>query len=153
MSGYQWTGPLEAEAAQLPSGARSEAQTAVGHDGTVQTAQSGWWGDQPGGWERQPRFPGVRHQAAEELLRRPAFLTTHQQEGSARLASEPHIERGRRSGGGSERLKDLDLYPPPCQDLNARQSFSTLASWGRNRRQALKRLQMPEETLRSGCGG
>ena len=117
VSGHQWTGPLEAKAAQWPSGAWSEAKTTVWREETVQAAQSGCLGDQPGGWERRPRFAGVRHRAAEELLRRPAFLTTHQQEGSARLASEPHIERGRRSGGGSERLRDLDLYPLPCQDL------------------------------------
>jgi hypothetical protein len=46
----------------------------------VQAAQSGCLGDQPGGWERRPRFAGVRHRAAEELLGRYAFLTTHQQE-------------------------------------------------------------------------
>jgi hypothetical protein len=42
-------------------------------------------------------------------------------------------------------LRDLDLPPPPCQDLNANRSFYTLAGWAWNLMQALKLLHLPEE--------
>ena len=68
LSSNPWTGPLEAKAAELPESAWSEAETTVWREETVQTGQSGWWGDQPGGWERPQRFAVVRHRAAEELI-------------------------------------------------------------------------------------
>jgi len=82
----QWTGPLEAKAAELPPSAWSEAETTVWRDGTVQTAQYGWFRYQPGGCGSPQRFAGVRHRAAEEMFWRDAFLTTHRPEGAARLA-------------------------------------------------------------------
>ena len=102
LSSNPWTGPLEAKAAQLPERAGSEAETNVWRDRTVQTAQSGWLGYQPGGWERPQRFAVVRHRAAEEMVGRYAFLTTHEQEslGAAGLRASP-IGRGRRSGCGA----------------------------------------------------
>ena len=42
-------------------------------------------------------------------------------------------------------MRDLDLPPPPRQDLNANRSFYTLAGWAWNRMQALKLLHLPEE--------
>ena len=83
LSYHRWPGPLEAKAAELPQSAWSEAETTVGRNGSVQRAQYGWFGYQPGGCERRQRFAVVRHRAAEELFWRSAFLTTHQPEGSA----------------------------------------------------------------------
>ena len=141
----RWTGPLEAKAAELPESAWSEAETTVWRDGTVQTAQYGWFRHQPGGCERPQRFAVVRHRAAEELFWRYAFLTTHEQEGPARLAFEHHRLKGEKERLLSELLRDLDLHHPPCQDLNANRSFYTLAGWAWNLMQALKLLHLPQE--------
>jgi hypothetical protein len=122
VSSNPWTGPLEAKAAELPERVGSEAETNVWRDRTVQTAQSDWWGDQPGGWERRPRFAGVRHRAAEEMVGRYAFLTTHEQEslGAAGLRASP-IEGG--EGAAVEPgVEGFGSAPPPCQDLNANRS-------------------------------
>jgi len=94
VSDNRWTGPPEAKGAELPESAGSEAETAVWRDGTVQTAQYGWFRHQPSGCGRRQRSAVVRHRAAEELFWRYAFLTTHEQEGSARLAFEHHRLKG-----------------------------------------------------------
>ena len=153
MSYNRWTGPLEAKAAELPERVGSEAETNVWRDRTVQTAQSDWRGDQPGGWERRPRFAGVRHRAAKEMVGRYAFLTTHEQEslGAAGLRASP-IE-GEKERLLSQGLRDLDLPPPPCQDLNANRSFYTLAGWAWNLMQALKLPESLPTRLKGSPGG
>ncbi len=104
-------GRPEAQAAKLPESAGVEAQPTVWRDGTVQTAQSGSFGYQPGGKKRRRGFAVVRHRAAEELFGHSAFLTTHDQEGSARLACEPHRGKREKERLWSEGLRDLGSAP------------------------------------------
>src|SRR5438445_396073 len=140
----QWTGPLEAKAAELPQRVWSAAEPTRWRDGSEHTAQYAWFRYQPGGCATPKRFGVVRHRAADEMVWRYAFLTTHEPDGPARLAFEPHRLKGDKERLLSELLSDLDLHHPPCKDLNANRSFYTLAGLGWNLLQALKRLHLPE---------
>jgi hypothetical protein len=140
----QWTGPLEAKAAELPESVWSAAQPTQWRDGSQHTAQYGWFRHQPGGCASPKRFGVVRHRAADEMFWRYAFLTTHEQDGPAQLAFEHHRLKGEKEWLLSELLSDLDLHHPPCKDLNANRSFYTLAGWAWNLMAALKLLHLPE---------
>jgi hypothetical protein len=141
----KWTGPLEAKAAELPETVWSAPERTRWRDGTEHTAQSAWFRYQPGGCATPQRFAVVRHRPDGEMFWRHAFLTAHEQEGSARLAFERHRLKGDKERVLSELLSDLDLHHPPCMNLNANRSFSTLAGLAWNLLQALKLLHLPAE--------
>ena len=141
----QWTGPLEAKAAELPACVWSAEERTRWRDGSEHTAQYAWFRYQPGGCETPQHFAVVRHRPAGEMFWRHAFLTAHEPDGSAQRAFERHRLKGDKARVLSELLSDLDLHHPPCANLNANRSFYTLAGLAGNLLQALKLLHLPAQ--------
>jgi hypothetical protein len=103
-------------------------------------------GSKPPTDEQQRPFPGPE-QAPTKVGKDSGAPPACRREGRFLYPSRPWQARigSRYKRLWSERLRDLDLYPPPCQDLNAHRSFSRLTGWGWNRMQALKGWPPPEE--------
>jgi hypothetical protein len=140
----KWVQPLEQKAQELPAPEWSAVEQTQWRDGTEHQAQYGWFRYQPAGCQKPKLFAAVRHKGPGELFWRHAFITCQEQTGSAQLAFEHHRLKGDKERAFSERLSDLDLHHPPCQDLHANRMFYALATLAYNALMALKLIHLQE---------
>lgn len=141
----KWTSPLEKQAGALPEWYWSRQEKTTWSDGTEHRAQYAWLKYQPEGCAQPQQFAVVRHQAADELFWRYAFVVGPVQSGAdPKLVFEHHRLKGDKERAFSELLSDLDLHHPPCKELAANRLFYALASLAYNTLVALKLLYLPE---------
>ena len=141
----KWVEPLEKKAQEWPETEWSAVEKTRWRDGTEQQAQDAWFRYQPGGCASPKLFAVVRPKSLTgDLFWRYAFLTCQEQTGWPRLAFEHHRLKGDKERAFSDLLSDLDLHPPPCQDLQAHRMFYALATLAYNALMALKLIPLPE---------
>lgn len=144
----KWTGPLEKRCEELKEEFWSKEEQTRWRDGREHTAQYGFVRHQPEGCEKPKTFAAVRHKESGGLgFWEYAFVACKDREESvpAQRVFERHRLKGDKERAFSELLSDMDLHHPPCQRLDANNSYYLLAAFAFNALQALKLLHLPAE--------